>query len=165
MKKLLLIFISLLLIVGCSSKEDKLDKASLERYESYWEAIKNQENYRSDSDNFSIEAILSGDEYSIVVDEPRRAMYDVQIMAIENEDDFNLDIMMPTIGVLDKETYNLIPNQSNKENLFLEWFLLSGEVDSLPLKVEVMVLWKNYNRTEETREYFEFVLDDAVTEE
>ena len=165
MKKLLLIFISLFLIAGCSGKEKNLDKASLERYESYWDAIKNQETYKSSSSNFSIEAILSGDEYSIVIDKPRRAMYDVQIMAIENEDDFHLDVMMPNIGVLDKETYNLLPNQSDKNNLFLEWFLLSGEVDSLPLKVEIMVLWKNYNRTEEMREYFEFVLDDAVTEE
>lgn len=159
MKKILIILSLSFLLVACGGRGTAAYEEKVKLYQSYWLAIQDQTKYKTASDNFSIaaEIALDGDKYryDVIVDKARVAMYDVEILVLENDDPYHDEKMMPSLGVFNDDEYHMIPNQARSESPYQSGFKLSGDTDDKGLTLHIMVSWKNYNRSTTFKEYFE----------
>lgn len=159
MKKIGLIILASLVLVGCSGRGSALYEEKVKLYQSYWSTILDQNKYQSSSNNFSIHAVMNPVEgkyqYDVIVDKARVAMYDIDILVLENDDPYHDEKMMPSLGIFNDATYHLIPNQSRPEKDYQTGFKLSGESDESQLTLYIMVSWKNYSQNTTFKEYFE----------
>lgn len=163
MKKILILIVTLFVLTGCTSR-NSAQKEKMDRYESYWTLIQDQESYSSSSEYFNIEVGASKGEYFIIVDKARVAMMNVVILAIENEGVYQTEKMMPSAGVFE-DAIDLIPNQSKPDSDFKSGIKVGGNAE-LPLQLNVLVSWKSLSNNEEYREFFEFnITEDTVEEE
>lgn len=153
-----------MILTSCSQFDSRLEKESLILYETYWKSLLNETQFASESRNFDIHAeIVEGEDgydYYITVDKPKIAMYDIEIVVVEDKKSFNsVEEMLPSAGIFEKK-FNLVPNQSRKEKGFMEgaalvrYDLASPEVD-----LQILVSWKNYTKLEDFKEVFEFNLN------
>lgn len=164
MKKLLIVFLSALLLQACSFSDKKDYKEKEELYESYYKSILDQDKFNSDSPHFSIKATMDkvdlGYVYEIIVDNPKIAMYDVKIMVVEDSKDFEeVEKMMPSAGILDEQVYNVLPNQSNIEKGYMSGFQLLGEVPDKKVSLEVLVVFNDYRKLNTYKEFISFDLE------
>ncbi|AYV34908.1 membrane lipoprotein lipid attachment site-containing protein [Erysipelothrix rhusiopathiae] len=161
MKKLFLVLLSMFLLTGCSVNEKKLYTEKLKRYESYWNAINDNDRFVESSRFFDISATIEKHEdlyvYGVVVDKPKIAMYGVEIVVLENNEDYHADKMMPTAGIFDSE-YNLVPGQVRKDRNYMGGISLAGEVDVPEVTLNVLVSWRNNTKLETQREFVQFKL-------
>ncbi|NLW15792.1 MAG: hypothetical protein GX038_06030 [Erysipelothrix sp.] len=163
MKKLTLLFLSLILLTGCGSSQKKYDKEHLNLYTTYWKSLINETAFQTSSRNFDIQVEMvkevGEDDYTyyISVDKPKIAMYDVQIVVVENKaTTFNTEDMLPSAGIFEKE-FHLIPNQVKEDSQFKEGAILARQGLKEPsVKTQVLVTWKNFTRLESFKEVFEF---------
>ena len=162
MKKIVLSLMIFLLLVGCSNAQN-IENEQLARYESYWNSLLNETTFMNASRNFNIEGIIqkSGDlyEYYVVIDEPKTAMYDVEIMIIENKSRFDeYETMVPSVGIFDA-MINMVPYQVRKESNYREGAALGRqELSNDEVTLQIMVMWKNYTKLESFKEVFELSL-------
>ena len=154
MKKIYCLFLSTLLVLsGCSSK-----KQALSLYEAYYQIISENTEYVEESSNYSLsyEVEKSDDGnyyYYIFLDSPTISMYDVVMMAIENDVSYSSNLkMVPSIGIFDGN-YNLVPNQINKDKGYVKGLVISGESEEDTIHIKLMVEWKNKNRDKTSREF------------
>lgn len=159
MKKIGILVLVLILLQGCSSKSS-LYEEKVKLYKSYWSAILDQNKYQKSSSNFSIKAAIApletGQfEYTVIIDNARVAMYDVEILVLENDDAYHEDKMMPNSGILNEGVYHMIPNQSRTDHEYQSGFRLVGEFEEEDLTLHVLVSWKNFSRNASFKEYFE----------
>lgn len=170
MKKLFLALLSMFLLTGCSVNEKKLYTEKLKRYESYWNAINDNDRFTESSRYFDISATIEKHEdlyvYGVVVDKPKIAMYGVEIVVLENNEDYHADKMMPTAGIFDSE-YNLVPGQVRKDRNYMGGISLAGEVDVPEVTLNILVSWRNNTKLETQREFIQFKLkyEEPKTEE
>lgn len=163
MKKIGLIILVSLILTGCSGKEAAVYQEKVKLYQSYWSSILDQNKYQKSSSNFSISADIGtlegGYQYNVIVDKPRVAMYEVEMLVIENEDPYQDVKMMPSLGIFDESVYHMIPNQVRAEKGFQKGFKLSGETTDGEITLHVLVSWKNQSRSVISKEYFELTLN------
>ena len=164
MKKILLIFVTAMLLQGCSFSDKKLYKEKVVQYESYYNSILNNDKFDTSSPYFEINADIAkvdgGYAYEIIVDEAKVAMYDVKIMVVENQKDYNdEERMMPSAGIFDEQVYNVIPNQARVEKSYMSGFQLLGEIDQPEVELEILVVFNDYRKLNTYREFIEFDLD------
>lgn len=162
MKKMLLFLIGLILMSGCTNGA-ALDQIKIDIYKSMYTDILNATSFKTSSSYFLLTTSLSdlGDttyRYDIIIDEAKVAMYDVSILAIQ--DDGSLVIsenMMPSVGIFEDVTYYMIPYQVNKTAHYVQGFALNGVSVTLPIRLKILVKWKDaLNR--EYSEFFNFSL-------
>lgn len=154
MKKFLLIVAALFILVGCSD-ESKLYKEKVKRYETLWQSVRDNDKFVSASSSYDISATLESGIYEIILGNPRIAMYDVEIVVVENNADYNQNKMMPSVGVFDG-TYALVPGQIRKDKGYYGGMLLNGETDDASVNLKVLVSWKDSTRQQNFKEFFEF---------
>lgn len=165
LKTILILFT--LFLTSCSKKE--LIEENLITYETHWNTILNTSSFLSNSNNFDIEAELFKTdnvyEYVIVVDNPQTAMYEVEIVVIEDKKNYSsMEEMLPSAGIFEN-SFNLIPNQVRNDKGFKEGAaLVRQNYKEDTVNLQVLVAWKNYTRLESFREVFEFTvgLDSPV---
>ncbi|HZJ87310.1 MAG TPA: hypothetical protein VFC75_03710 [Erysipelothrix sp.] len=163
MKKILIVFLTAILLTSCSTIEQKLEKESYALYETYWRLLLNETQFQTSSRNFNIEAeIIKSDntyEYIVTVDKAKVAMYDVEIVVIENKKSIDaVDEMLPSAGIFEKK-FNMIPNQARNEESYMAGANLTRQDFSEDeVTLQVLVAWENYSRMESFREVFEFDL-------
>lgn len=170
MKKLLIILTTVLLLQGCSFSDKKNYDIKVERYQSFYQTILDHGTFASSSPYFAIDAKMDkvdeGYVYEIIVDDARVAMYDVQIMVVENQKEYNEEEkMMPSAGIFDDQIYNVIPNQSRVESGFMSGFQLLGETDSDKIKLQILVTFNDYRKLNTFREFIEFDLQYGEAKE
>ncbi len=157
MKRILTLIVLLLCLCACS--EDGKQKADPdEKYMNIIEMITEHETFETRSDFFNISAemakIENGYRYYITVDEPRVAMYDIELLAIEKNVDYRSH-MAANVGVFEESEYHMIPNQSNPDKGFVKGIVASG-VSKLPsTTLYVFVQFKNSDYSKVHTEYFE----------
>jgi hypothetical protein len=167
--------LSLLAMTGCSSSEgtvNTVNSADLEKYKSYYEAILSRTEFEGEGSNFTMNLEMTkvsdgGYCYYIVVDEPKTAMYDCAVMAVENDTPYEENKkMMPSLGIFDDST-SLVPGQVNKSDGYAKGLVISGETDEGKVDLKIVVEWSNEKKDKTSSEYLSFHLtpSGAVHEE
>ncbi len=162
-KYVVCLFVSLML-VGCSNSEI-IQKEKYETYKLHYQSILNATQFKESSTNFNIYASLSPlpdgtYRYDVFVDEPKIAMYDIEILVIVDDGLLLIsDAMMPSIGIYEDSEYYLIPYQVDSELGYEKGFNLNGLVNQNKVNLKVLVMWKDYFKIKTEREYFNFNID------
>ena len=162
MKKIVLVILALLL-VGCNSKKKEMDE-SMKHYEASWKAVLNESKFKSSSRFFDIKTEMYKDEvgysYYIEINNPKIAMYGIEVMVVENKEAFNAEEkMLPSLGIFDNPI-NLVPFQVDKDKGFLEGILLGREELETPsVTLQLMITWTNNTSLESYKELIELEIE------
>ena len=105
------IFLSLILIIGLFGCSEK-NTAAETKYYDMLKLISQREEYSTSSDNFSISAEISPISegryrYFVTLDKPKLAMYEVEILAIEEGKEY-INEVAANAGVLLDDIYNMM---------------------------------------------------------
>ena len=165
MRKLLLMFMMIVFLVGCANNNESIDKLKLENYAYIYQTITDNDTFDTVADHFDMQVVMSliGDNeyrYDIIIDNPQVAMYDIKMMAVENNMDYSLaDKMMPSIGIFDDEEYNMVPYQVETSLGFVKGMVISGTTNAPVINLKIRITWKDYTKVEETKNYFNLTVD------
>ena len=156
MKKALLIITLLLTLSGCINSGKK--EANLnERYTNIIELIKEHENFATSSNYYDISVemakINEGYRYYITLDNPRIAMYDIEMLAIEDDVDYMTN-MAANVGIFEDTQYNMIPNQANAAKGFTKGIIASGVSSKPETTLYIFTQFKNQDFSKVHSEYF-----------
>ena len=156
MKKALLIFTLLLALSGCMNIGRKEANVN-ERYSNIIELIKEHENFATTSNYYDISVemakINEGYRYYITIDNPRIAMYDIELLAIEDGVDYMAN-MAANVGIFEETQYNMIPNQSNAAKGFTKGIIASGISTKPETTLYIFTQFKNQDFSKIHSEYF-----------
>lgn len=159
MKKVLLILVLILTLFGCSS-QNKKDANPNERYFYIIDVLKEHDSFSTTSDYFDISVemakINEGYRYYITIDNPKIAMYDIELLAIENDVDYTSN-MAANVGIFEETQYNMIPNQANVDKGYTKGIVASGVSKNSETKLYVFTQFKNVDFSKVHTDYF--VLD------
>ncbi len=150
----------ILLMSGCAFDSDKyLSKENYARYQAYYTSIFDNDRFLAFSDAFDIEIAFNKIQdkyrYDIIIDNPSIAMYDIEVMVVENDVSFErADKMMPNFGIFETKDVNMIPFQIDVEKGYVKGIILSGMVDVSVVELKIMVAWRDYAKLNATREFF-----------
>jgi uncharacterized protein YceK len=165
MRKLLLMFMVIVFLAGCANNNESIDKLKLENYAYIYQTITDNDTFDTVADHFDMQVVMSliGDNeyrYDIIIDNPQVAMYDIKMMAVENNMDYSLaDKMMPSIGIFDDEEYNMVPYQVETSLGFVKGMVISGTTNAPVINLKIRITWKDYTKVEETKNYFNLTVD------
>ena len=154
-KKIISLLCVLFLLCSCGEiGKQKADPN--ERYIYMIETLQEHELFAEGSEYFDIAAdmakIEGGYRYYITVDNPRLAMYDVELLAIEKGVNY-LSNMAANVGIFEESKYNMIPNQSNPEKGYVKGIVASGVSSSPETTLYIFVQFKNVDHTSAHSEY------------
>jgi hypothetical protein len=159
----------LILLSGCLERpRDIAFERALTLYESHYFSILDNDRFLTSSNYFDLTIekyeLTSQFRYDLIIDNPQVAMYEVVIVVVESNQDFEtLENLSPSIGVFDS-TVNLVPNQINIDKGFPRGILLSGISNTETIQLKVMVSWKDYYKLKQMREYFIIDIDFLANE-
>jgi len=163
LKKILLVVI-IMMMLACKQTVVDDSKANMHKYESYYQSILDNDTFFEKSESFSIEAVMNqvGEYYrfSVILDSPKIAMFDIEMMAIIDDGSVsvNYDKVMPASGVFDR-SYNLIPYQQNEAAGYPRGIILDGLCDKAKIDLLVMVSWRNEDSSIRFKEFFHLQAD------
>lgn len=170
MKKSIIILTFLLVLVGCNSTSE--EQLQLDNYYATIETILDNKvdnlevpfNYKMNV-GYDEESKLY--EYTIIIDKPQEAMYDIEALAIDKKQNLKKDIF-PSIGIFDEKATNMVPNQTNKKKGFAAGIVLNGTTKEEEFTINLKVSWKN-EKKEQKDVYIRLVNlainDDSIVEE
>lgn len=148
--KLTTCLLSLLLMTGCYSKNVKTEDSSslMDEYETYYVEVQSNGHYESTSKNFDLSTEMTQVEdgtyrYYVILDNPKTAMYNVMMIACENDVPYEeCDKMVPSFGIFE-ERVSLVPGQINTEDGYVRGISISGETDDPQVSLKLLVRWKD----------------------
>ena len=155
-KKIITVLFLLIVLYSCGEVgRQKADPN--ERYIYMIETLQEHELFADTSSYFDISAdmakIEGGYRYYITIDNPRQAMYDVELLAIERGVNY-LNNMAANVGIFEETEYNMIPNQSNPEKGYVKGIVASGTSAYPETMLYVFVQFKNADHTIAHHEYY-----------
>lgn len=163
--KYTLILMMMLLLTGCT-KENSRDEVLLNKYETAYNELVENDKFMSNSEYYNLEVVVSEIENNnyridVILDQPNVAMYNVQmIMEVNSQGIEQYQKMIPSLGIVDDTQYNLIPNQVNKENNFYAGLILSAITDKPLGDVKIMISWSDYAGTKDFEEFISLPYSD-----
>lgn len=163
--KYTLILMMVLLLTGCT-KENSRDEVLLNKYETAYNELVENDKFMSNSEYYNLEVVVSEIENNnyridVILDQPNVAMYNVQmIMEVNSQGIEQYQEMIPSLGIVDDTQYNLIPNQVNKENNFYAGLILSAITDKPLGDVKIMISWSDYAGTKDFEEFISLPYSD-----
>lgn len=142
----------------CSCKEKDTTSEADKRYLAMAEMISSHDTFSRGASYYNLETDIAqidgGYRYYVILDNPKIAMYDVEIMAFEVGTDYT-KTMAACVGIFEEETYNLIPKQTNTTYNYVAGLSVSGISNNQNVTLHVLVQWKNKSGTVQYREYYE----------
>ena len=165
MRKKLFVILCMLLCTGCRITNQKPAVKGETSYEGYYRSIEGNEKFQEYSLYYDISAEMTtladgSHRYYIFLDSPQIAMYDVTMLAVEDEIPYeSAKKMMPNIGVFETADYSLIPFQSNSKAGFMKGLVISGECEADSVNIRMLVEWSDKTIENSRREYLAFSLD------
>lgn len=150
----------MLLLTGC--RNNHTDEAeSLKTYETFIEAINNNKGIESKIIPFDYKLNVfkqkdNSYQYEIKIFNPRVAMYNIKMIAVDKAVDANQNIY-PCLGILGDDasvSYNMIPFQGNAELGFIKMIGLDSVSREKQFTLNVMVTWENSDGVETSRVFF-----------
>lgn len=167
MKKFACLLIVIALLAGCSKNNTSLESNILQ-YEAIYNDLLDNDQFISKSNFYDLEVVMNkeADEngndvyrWSVIIDNPQIAMFDLQALAIVNNLQIDEDNWMPSFGIISDFNQNFLPNQVNTELGYLKGFILDGLVTVPIVSLRITVSWYNYSRTEQKRENYETTVE------
>ena len=162
MRKLLTALVLVCMFLTSCSKPASED-IYMVNYEAYTRSLAEATKFVPMSRYYSVSGAMSElpdgtYRYYVFVDEPKIAMIDVVVLAVENGMEYTSGgKMMPSSGIWG-DPVSMIPNQINKENGFVKGIMLNGECSTDHVDLKLLVEWKDRSRKEVTREFIELSL-------
>lgn len=98
--------------------------------------------------------------YTVVVKNPDVAMIDIQMMVL-NPKEVSKNKMEPSIGIIDDSTVSMIPNQVNSKKGYPKGIALNGICKSSDFQIYCMITWYNEDKTQQSRGYFTFNVENG----
>lgn len=168
MKKALFLLCSLLIITGCNRSDEKISEEKIALYTSYYQAVLNNTEFRDYSNYFAVSSEVSKKSdgtylYYVTIDTPRIAMYDVELIVLEGQQDMQEGEMMPSLGLFEDTTYNMIPYQVDAEKGFVKGLTVSGDLADPSVPLYCLITWKDLGQLNQSREYVKIHLDYVDT--
>ncbi len=152
------------LISGCHRQsEEDIYRVN---YEAYCRSLAEATKFSPMSKYYSVSGAMSElpdgtYRYYVFVDEPKVAMFDVVVLAVESGMEYaSSGKMMPSSGIFGTPC-SMIPYQVNKENGYVKGIMLNGECAEDHVSLRVMVEWKDRTRKNTNREFIELSLSMA----
>ena len=162
MKKLLLFSILCLFLSSCQNNDTSETQRKQEQYIKHYEEVIENTIFSSRNAapfDISVAMNLLGDgtyRYDIIIDNPRVSMYNIEIIAIENNVSYqNATKLMPTFGIFDSSSYNMIPYQTNVDNGYVKGIIVSGITSEQVINLKIKVTWTDYSRVESSKIFIE----------
>ena len=156
MKKVLIVLSILFVLCGCQDAGRQMANPN-ERYLYIIDMIKEHEVFASSSNFFDIACEMAKIEgayrYYITVDNPRLAMFDVELLAIEDNVDY-LSTMAANVGIFEDSEYNIVPNQSNPDAGYYKGVVASAITNKPETTLYIFVQFKNSDYSVTHSEYF-----------
>lgn len=153
-KKILNVLLSGLLLCGCTrNSKDNLNQAGIETYETYYTEVISNGHYTETSQYFTLsyEMIRVEDgsyRYYIILDDPKIAMYNVMMIAVENGVSYQeCETMVPSFGIFE-DRVSLVPGQVNYEEAYVKGISISGQSDKDTMDLLILVRWKSSDGTQ-----------------
>ena len=162
MRKLLTALVLVCMTLTSCSKSASED-IYMVNYEAYTRSLAEATKFAPMSRYYSVSGAMSElpdgtYRYYVFVDEPKIAMIDVVVLAVENGMEYtSAGKMMPSSGIWG-DTVSMIPNQVSKENGFVKGIMLNGECSSDQVDLKLLVEWKDRSRKNVSREFIELSL-------
>lgn len=153
------------LLSGCAGSPESQESIKLEKYKYIYQTVSDNNSFLDSPSYYDLSIVMSklsdkSYRYDITIDNPQIAMYDVQVMAVENNLEYELsNKMMPTIGILEDDSYNMVPYQVDAERGYVKGLILSGEIDNPIVNLKIRVSYKDYLLVKETNEYYNITVD------
>lgn len=159
--KVSLCLLLLLSLFGCKTKNNN---NANDKYIYIIESIKNNDKFASDSEYYDINVqmakINDGYRYYVTIDNPRISMYDIEVLAIEKDSDYDVT-MAASAGIFDEKEYNLIPNQHNSKDGFYKGVIISGTCSN---PETILYIYVKYSSYDYSQVYNEYISLDAIYE-
>lgn len=163
-KQLIAAMLAVSLLCGCgtaSSRETNTDAAN---YETYYRTVSSNEDWMDGSYYFTLSGEMAQVEdgsyrYYVFLDDARIAMYDIAMIAVENDTAYDANAkMMPNIGIMGSGAYTMIPNQYNPDRGFVKGLVISGETQDDSITLKVLVEWRDKDLENVERAFIGFTL-------
>ncbi len=172
MKKILITLCLCLVLTGCSFGGSSEYQAKVKRYQSLIQVILDNDKFQQEPQAFDLEVNMnqegSGYSYDIIVDNPKIAMYSIEIIVVENNQGFNEDKMMVSSGVFEKPR-SMIPGQVNTEAGFVGGMILNALTANADVNLKILITWKDNGLANDYSELIEvnasFNKDDSSSSE
>ena len=167
MKKIIILSLcALFFISGCKSNESNNDEAKYNLYEEYRNQLISNNGTPSYNIPFTYQMeVTSLDEgmysYTVIVDEPQIVMNQVKIMALNIDEDTTSD-MIANAGILDDNTYSLVPNQVDVEKGYPKGIAINGKAKTKDFTIYVIVsFYKDSQASTQTTVFFTFYVENG----
>ena len=86
--------------------------------------------------------------YYIILDDPKIAMYNVMMIAVENGVSYQeCETMVPSFGIFE-DRVSLVPGQVNYEEAYVKGISISGQSDKDTMDLLILVRWKSSDGTQ-----------------
>lgn len=145
----------MLLLCGCDFK--KQTNSNDDKYLNLIETLNDRTIFAENSEYFNIttDVAKTNDAYRyyVIIDNPKNAMYDVEIVAVEKGVNYTLN-MAANIGVFEETSYNLIPGQSYPDKGYVSGLSISGVSSSANPTLYLVVQWYS-NKQEIHQEFYQ----------
>lgn len=155
MKKILSTVFVLFLLVGCKTNTSTNND---EKYFNLLDTLINRTSFVTESSFYTISTDISktseGYRYYVTFDNPKNAMYDVTIIAVEEGVDYNVN-MAPNVGIFEEKNFNLVPFQANPDKGYVSGLTISGVSSSEGVWLRCLVQWHS-KKQEVHQEFIEF---------
>lgn len=142
------------MLCGCTrNSKDNLNQAGIETYETYYTEVISNGHYTETSQYFTLsyEMIRVEDgsyRYYIILDDPKIAMYNVMMIAVENGVSYQeCETMVPSFGIFE-DRVSLVPGQVNYEEGYVKGISISGQSDKDTMDLLILVRWKSSDGTQ-----------------
>lgn len=129
MRKIIVLVILTVMFSGCQNTQPaNIEDLQYSEYEDYIKRLDSQEVFNENTDEFDVKVIMNETNkndyrYDIIVDNPKREIHHIKAIAqIPVAEGFSY----PSIGILEDESFSLIPNVIDKDNNIYKGINLSA---------------------------------------
>lgn len=163
MRKLPIICMCALFLLGACTTNDRSTKELKNAYDSFVDSILDNNGLQTTDIPFTHTLTVEKDSegkyrYEIKIDDPRVAMYHIQMMVVDK----NTSGEYPYIGLSTEDVYHMVPHQENKDKAFMKGIILGGTSENSKVALDVQVTWKDYAQVKTQTVFMHYDYDYEV---
>ena len=153
-----------MLLCLCACNNGEASVSGNEKYIDYCDLLSEHSEFIERSEYFDISTditpIEDGYRFYVIIDNPKVAMYAVEVIAVEDGVDYT-KTMAANIGIFEDTAYTLIPNQANVEQGFVKGISISGISENPNPQLKLLIEWSNKDLSFTHREFILVNIDNG----